>query len=118
MTMDKEQVRRDALRQSLVAALNGHSVSPKTCGAILTRWDALEQAERERDRFKAEVIDNTAAMRLAAEEMKRVKGRLASVPALVEALRCISEFGDEVCKRRVAQDALTVYEQSHGGTDG
>ncbi len=115
MTADREQVRRDALRRSLVAALNGHSVSPKTCGAILARWDALlaelKQAEQDRQRVEAH-HDNIAALLVQAD------ARLASVPALVEAALQVldSTTSDEVHKeaRRSLVEALTVYEQSQG----
>ncbi len=74
----------------------------------------LEQAERERGRFKAEIVDNTAAMRTAAEEMRRVKARLAKVPALVEALRSIARrnvYETVGVAMKIARDALAAYEQ-------
>ncbi len=108
MTADLEQVRRDAqrMRQSrgrtdAVVRLADH------CLALLAE---LEQAEQDRQRVEAH-HDNIAALLVQAD------ARLASVPALVEALRRIAEgYNDD--DQELAADALTVYEQSHGGNDG
>ncbi len=76
-----------------------------------------EQAERERDAEAERAMD---LARLSEEQLARAvtaEARLASVPALVEALRQIADYGTERQKAIAARDTLTVYEQSQqGGT--
>ncbi len=99
--------------------------------AIANR-DGRKQAERERDEERAarhaDLFAEESSMRA---DLDAADARLASVPALVEALRGIYtaryespeglegakayEFAEWMSERAGA--ALTVYEQSHGGRD-
>ncbi len=83
---------------------------------------ALEQAERERDAFATVDVERESARQQA-------EARLASVPALVEALRGMVELNGYRERQLLvnaewafaivsaAQAALTVYEQSQGKTE-
>ncbi len=145
MTADREQTRRDApkLREaitllswtrgvlrvkateeldSLLAELKQAERERKEAAEsearlaqIVVRDKArLASAERERDEWK-EILDEARVTR------DSLKARLASVPALVEALRTILNSAEDANQeyRRLdialaARNALTVYEQSQG----
>ncbi len=81
--------------------------------------ERLAQVERERDEAKEwartrtgnEPVGERSSLIARCQELEI---RLEPVPALVEALRCIAEFGTWNQKGQVARDALAHYEQSLG----
>ncbi len=147
MTADREQVRRDAeqLIRELSAFAEGLplTMNQSEAGSFIRALDALlselEQSERERDEAKRR-------LKISDEDeevlVQHLEARLASVPALVEALRkiadegeCSMNLGDQCvgavhsrrkrwdnpervervgCAKHYAEAALTVYEQSQG----
>ncbi len=103
----------EQMRRTLYAAADAYD-------ALL---DELEQAEREVARqIEQRIEDEPTAVRRQAERADLAETRLASVPALVEAALQVldSTTSDEVHKeaRRALVEALTVYEQSQGNSDG
>ncbi len=111
---DREQVRRDAEEWKIRADDAG-----KMSRSYLALLAELEQAERERDLKHAQV--NAYALRVT-----ELEARLASVPALVGALRGMIELNGYRERQLLvnaawaftivsdAQTALTVYDQSQG----
>ncbi len=124
-----EQVRRDAGKIEAWKAWASHDGNPQTTWQM-TREEAasilaeLKQAERERDELGPLFIRDCCRI-LGVDEndylrMDKIGTRLASVPALVEALRRIADVGSEFAvntDRLIARAALTVYEQSQGNTE-
>ncbi len=101
MTADREQTRRDA---------DWVSIPVSEFEALHAR---AEQAERERDELGPLFIRDACRL-LGIDEsdslrMDKIAARLASVPALVEALRQYVEYEGAT---PLAREALTVYEQS------
>lgn len=134
MTVDREQVRRDA------EALIGVNPKLRFAGACLALLDELEQAERELDetRNRAEIAEialedarqnSVADLPALLNRVESYEAQLAAVPALVEAVRAI----DEAWQKRIQQweqaggqdwwdahtelyDALAAYEQAQRET--
>ncbi len=145
--MSREQTRRDARYPTPLSAglLNLRSDSAPEAKAIVdhidTLYEKLAQAERGRDEARqAQEYEHGRAQRELERSLK-AEARLASVPALVEALRSMEEScpdcggattlppdgkpcawcgasgfvlkpADEVA--RIRHQALAVYEQSLG----
>ncbi len=138
---DREQTRRDAERdpfaddvlERLIASnqdyqrAHGHYIVPLSMRLLKARA-ALEQAEREGEFVREQLGELSQTAQRYAAEARDFEARLASVPALVEALRKagkdladVGSAGWDSSRWRLrdgavarVRDALTVYEQSQG----
>ncbi len=94
-------------------------VDRETRAALLAELEQSEQARSERDEAKKDALDMARGIRAANAAAEDMAARLASVPALVEALRYIGDESHAMPPtaegmRKRARAALTVYEQSQG----
>ncbi len=121
---DREQTRRYAERWTKAQNAANDHLTPTAYMArhVLALLAELEQAERERDEWKTANGDHFAALVAEKEhasaqvqslirQREQAEARLAKVPALVEALRQITEAHRLIHASRIARAALTVWEQ-------
>ncbi len=125
MTADREQTRRDAEREIEVRldARSSATISysaQRLAGHCLALLAELEQAERERDEARDTVIDQAMRIEAIKAAKELLQGRLAKVPALVEALERIAyEHGENTQAAACieANAALAAYEQEQDGDE-
>ncbi len=126
---DLEQIRRDAEREIEVRldARSSATISYSAqrlagyCLALLAELEQaerkIEQAERERDEVRDTVIDQAMRIEAIKAAKELLQGRLAKVPALVEALRELARHRglydprETAAEWQQAEDALAAYEQ-------